>query len=242
MAKKLFRVFGVVLGFSAAVLWAGESYTGWSLEDLKKEVRRLEKENRELRKCCPKAAEENSEQLPEGAKIIDDFEDVFPKAGTSWWAGCDTNGMGTWVKPQPFARKRGGSPRTPRFCAALSGYLGPNEPPWTWAALSLGLSPGDRPVDWTSFRALGFFTRGKNAQQAVVRIERSVVKDYAHFQALFETKEKWEWVVKPFEEFKQPDWGKPQTGGFPDVVRLSFSPYLHEAAFEFEVDDITLLP
>lgn len=227
-----------------------DPYAGWSEAQLKEEIRRLKEELRE-RKSSPRAGsgseyrpsvEKAANDLPEGAWLVDDFEAPHPPSGAGgWWTGADQNDMGTTIEPDPYERLKGGSPATPGYCGGIRGFLGPNEEPWTWAVLTVGLRPNNAPMDLTKFSALSFYTKG-NGNPVQVQLQRAVVKDHAHFQARYEAPKKWERLRIPFSEFRQPGWGESFPQEFPDVHHLSFSPALHEAPYDFRVDDVAFLP
>jgi Complex I intermediate-associated protein 30 (CIA30) len=222
-------------------LWAAaDPYQGWTKEQLKAEIVRLKELVAELRfKTAPDSGygAGHSEAVTGTAVPVDDFESDMPAMGGSWWEGCDQNDMGTTLIPNPFERLAGGSPLSPGFCAGMKGHLGPNEEPWTWASLTLSLEKDGTPADLTPYRALRFYVKG-DGKEHVVQLQKESVKDYADFQAVFVSPFAWTQVTLPFDQFSQPDWGARLERKFDDVKALSFQPGLHDADFDFRIDDV----
>ena len=232
---------GLVL--TGSVLFAAEDpYQGWTTDQLKAEIKKLKTQLEELQpKTKPGGADYSAQPTPVGGVVpIDDFEKDLPSFGTGWWEGCDQNKMGTTIFPDPYERIKVGSPASPGYCAGLKGHLGPNEEPWTWANLSLNLAGNETPVDLTTYKALRFYTKG-DGKSHVVSLIKASVKDYADFQDPFTSPAKWTQVTLPMAEFAQPNWGTQLERKFDDVKSISFTPGLHDADYDFKIDDLEFL-
>lgn len=225
-------------------VWAqtDDSLQGWTNDQLKYEILRLRRENQELRNklqgSLASLAKKDGKEVkyPEGTWVVDDFE----SEDRNWWLGCDQNNMGTTVSPSAYQRLEGGSPVTPGYCAGFKGYLGPNEDPWTWAALQTSLANQGGVTDISSYGSLMFYAKG-DGKAYVVRLERQAVKDYCQFQADFTAPKDWALIKIPLSDFNQPNWGKHLDRDWTDVTNLVFAPELHEANFDLRVDDIVFL-
>jgi hypothetical protein len=171
---------------------------------------------------------------------VDDFESDHPSFGGGWWAGGDQNNMGTTVSPDPYERLKGGSPKSPGYCAGIKGHLGPNEPPWAWASLTLSLGTEGGTVDLTPYKALRFYTKGDGKTHRV-SLDKAVVKDYSNFNADFTSPKNWTQVTIPFEQFSQRDGGLKVEKKFDDVKDLSFTPETNDADYDFKIDDVEFL-
>jgi len=68
-------------------------------------------------------------QAGDGIVRIDDFEGEGNIAGTSWFAGCDKNNLGTTLAPDPFVPETGGAPASPKKFARIHGHFGKNVAP-----------------------------------------------------------------------------------------------------------------
>jgi peptidoglycan/xylan/chitin deacetylase (PgdA/CDA1 family) len=170
---------------------------------------------------------------------LDDFESASPSFGGSWWEGCDSNGV-TKLSSMPFTPLPGGSPVSPGHCAGLQGHLGPQQAPWPWATLSLGLDATGKPIDLTGYRALRFYTKGDGKTHSVA-LNKASVSDYDDFQAAFVSPADWTQVTIPFTDFAQAPWGKQLEKKFNDVTKLSFSPGAGAPDFDFKIDDVELV-
>ena len=234
-------VTGLVL--TGPFLFAAEDpYPGWTTDQLKAEIKKLKNQLEELQpKTKPGGPDYSAPATTSGQTVlIDDFESDHPSFGTGWWEGGDQNKMGTTIFPDPYERLKGGSPKSPGFCAGLKGHLGPNEEPWTWANLSLNLGANQTSVNLTDFKALRFYTQG-DGKSHVVSLIKASVKDYADFQAPFTSPSKWTQVTLLFAEFAQPNWGTQLDRKFDDVKSISFTPGLHDADYDFKIDDLEFL-
>lgn len=230
---------GLGMGWALMAEETHDPLQGWSVEELKAEVLRLRKQIVDMKRKRAGKVTASGPNAPAGSWLIDDFENETPTVGSSWWTGCDQNNMGTTVTPDPFERLVGGSPQTPGYCGGIKGHLGPNEDPWAWVALIIH-SVQDTPTDLNGYKALEFYTKGDGRDYGV-RLERDVVKDYAHFQFNFTASAKWTKVHVALSDFAQPNWGKPFEKTFPDVKALAFYPVVHEADYDLKVDDIIFI-
>lgn len=177
-------------------------------------------------------------QAPTGNVLkIDDFETDQSTLGTVWWTGSDTNNLGTTLAPNPFVRSKGGSPKSPGYCAGIKGHLGSARAPWPWAFLSLSLDPAGKPMDLTAYKSIRFYTKGSGSL-CLVALNRLAVKDYADFTATFTPTDDWTQVTIALSDFAQANWGAQLPKVFNDVEKLTFSPKTNDADYDFKIDDI----
>jgi hypothetical protein len=167
---------------------------------------------------------------------VDDFETASSSFGTSWWEGCDPNGV-TKLSPIPFVTLAGGSPASSGHCAGMKGHLAPMQAPWPWAALSLALDSSNKPMDLTNYSAIRFYTQGDGKSHAIA-LNKATVTDYCDFQAPFTSPAAWTQVTLKFTDFTQANWGKQLEKKFNDVTKLTFAPGTADADFDFKVDDV----
>jgi hypothetical protein len=234
--------------FTVGLLWAEASppegsLRGWTNDQLKAEVYRLRREIQDLREKLgfSQAVEikgKDSVKVPPNAWKLDNFETASPTSGIGPWSmEFDHNNMGTTVVPSPYQRLEKGSPLSPGYCAGMKGHLGPSEAPWTWAYLQCNLNSQGTTVDLNGFKELWFAVRG-DGKYYIATLRRDIVKDYCDFQADFIAPDQWTLVKIALNHFAQPTWGTQYPRAFPDVRNMAFSPELHEADFDFKVDDI----
>ena len=237
----------LIAGFmmvGSVLLAEDDPYKGWTKDQLKAEITKLKKQIEELRqKTSTAPGDYSAAPTPSGADgvvKVDDFETDHPSFGTSWWEGCDQNKMGTIISPDPYARIKGGSPQSPGYCAGLKGHMGPNEAPWPWATLTLGLGENESPVDLTAFKAIRFYAMG-DGKVHWVALQKISVKDYADFRADFTSPKKWTQTTITFDQFAQPDWGAKLEKKFNDVKSLAFTPGINDADYDIKIDDVEFL-
>ena len=237
--------------FAVGLLWAEASapegsLQGWTLDQLKAEVYRLRRDNQDLRDKLGLTDKvdlkgKNSVQIPKGSWKIDDFENPSPASGIgAWWTGCDNNDMGTTLSPSPYERLEGGSPLSPGFSAGIRGHIGPSEAPWTWAYLQAPLAGEEKKVDLNQYSALWFTAKG-DGKYYIVTLRREAVQDGCNFEADFQATGKWTLVKIPLAKFTQASWGVQKPRTFPDAKEISFSPEIHEADYDLQVDDIVFV-
>lgn len=233
-----------VLGFILAttILFASEDpYKGWTTNQLTAEITKLKKQVANLQaKALGDYSTEPTPSGADGVTKIDDFERDSPSFGTSWWEGCDQYNMGTTIVPDPYERLKGGAPKSPGYCAGMKGHLGPNEEPWAWANLSITLGQNEAPTDLTAYKAIRFYTIG-DGKSHVISLKKAIVKDYADYEANFTAPKKWTQVTILFSQFAQPNWGAQVPKVFDDVKQIAFTPGLHDADYDFKIDDLELL-
>jgi hypothetical protein len=58
---------------------------------------------------------------------LDDLDGDDNLVSTSWWSGCDKNGLGTVLMPDPFRPSEGGSPTSPKRFARINGHFGKSQ-------------------------------------------------------------------------------------------------------------------
>lgn len=247
--KKISWVLAAVI-LMTGVLWAdSDPYPNWTTDQLKAEIVKLKKQIGDLQQKTngTSAASKNDNGYgsaapagKDGIVLVDDFETDHPSFGGGWWEGCDQNKMGTTISPDPYARLKGGSPKSPGFCAGMKGHLGPNEAPWPWATLTLGMGDNGASTDLTAYKAVRFYTMG-DGKTHTISLQKLAVKDYADFKAEFTAPKGWTQVSIPFDKFSQPDWGAKVEKKFEDVKALSFAPGLNDADYDFKIDDVEFL-
>lgn len=244
--RKTVWLLALCLALSVGLSRADDnSYQGWTTDQLKAEIAKLKKQIADLQAKANSSSSDYSTDNSmvsdaNGVTKIDDFEKESPSLGTSWWEGCDQNKMGTTISPDPYTRLKGGSPKSPGYCAGMKGHLGPNEEPWAWATLSLALGNNGEPMDLTTYKAIRFYTFG-DGKDHLIRLQKISVKDFADFEAHFTAPKKWTQVTIPFDQFAQPDWGKKLERKFDDVKNVAFAPGLNDADYDFKIDDLELL-
>lgn len=170
---------------------------------------------------------------------LDDLDGDDNLVSTAWWSGCDKNGLGTVLAPDPFQPSAGGSPTSPKRFARIHGHFGKSQPPHPWAQMSLALDPAGKTVDLSMFRAIRFSAKGKG--QAKLLVGRAAVQDFADYAFTFPLTEKWTQVEVPLADLRQPSWGKPVAMAFTDVKGFRFEPATADADFDIGIDDLSLV-
>ena len=129
--KKTVWLLALCLAFSAGLSRAqDDSYKGWNTDQLKAEIAKLKKQIADLQakanlNSSDYSTNDSTVTDVNGVTKVDDFEKETPILGTSWWEGCDQNKMGTTISPDPYTRLKGGSPKSPGYCAGMKGAFGP---------------------------------------------------------------------------------------------------------------------
>jgi hypothetical protein len=183
-----------------------------------------------------------AEALPAGALLVDNFETPGAKSklNTGWFSGCDKNGLGSTISPDPFKPTAGGSPLSPKFCGFIKGHYGKNQAPWPWAQLSIDTKDPKAGSDLSAYKGIQFYAKGDKKNYRVI-LCRDAVKDFADFEVAFFAGSEWKLVKKGFEDFSQPNWSKaPVKAGWNDVNQIKFAPVYNDLDFELAVDDIAL--
>jgi len=176
---------------------------------------------------------------PAKLTLIDDFESggMSSAAGCYWWAGCDSNGLGTTMSPMPYQMTAGGSPKSPKYAAHIYGHLGSNKAPWPFVALNVNTSPQSKATDLSQYKGIQFMVKGDGGKYSV-QIERDAVTDYAHFTASYRAPKDWTIVRIPWDKFTQPSWGKKVDPGVKDVLKISFHPQVNDKDYDLWLDDL----
>lgn len=238
MKKLLALVLGAAL-LPLSVRAAEDPFAGWSDAQLKVKILQLQKENGELKaklSAAPAAAAPAAKA--KGAMLLDDFEGTMAKNGQSWYVGCDDNKLGTVINPQPFVTEKGGSKDSPGHSARVKGHFGANREPWPWATLSLKLAD----PDLSGYSAISFWVKGDGQKQRLL-LGRSAVKDFAHYYVEFTAPKAWTKVSIPFNTLAQPaSWGEKVPMAWTDCEKIDFMPLTNDADFDFQIDDLALVP
>lgn len=194
--------------------------------------------SRPPRAAAPTPSPENA---PTASKpwLVESFEPGGTSGG--FWCAFDHNGLGTEVKPDPFALTDGGAPPSPGHSARYFGVLGDNRPPYSWAQLQVFLSSDKSPKDLRGFRSIRFWVKGDGGRYSVALVRRSVT-DYDNFTQQFFAPSGWTQVALPISGFAQAGWGKKLPAVFDDVVQIQFQPAAFSRPFDFSVDQIELSP
>jgi hypothetical protein len=232
-----------LLAFSLALRADTDPFDGWTLQQLKAKVVQLQKENKDLKDklaMAPAGSPADSSATAvagaTGDRLLDDFEGDQARTGQGWWTGADDNKLGTTLEPIPFVAEKGGSPLSPGHSGRIHGKMGAGHEPWPWANLVLAMDNEDlRP-----YSAISFYVKGDGLKHDIQLCKRSV-KDFANFNAEFPTTKDWVKVTIKFSEFTQPSWGAQVPAVFDDVEKLQFVPGATDAAFDFSIDDLTLV-
>ena len=188
--------------------------------------------------AAPLAAEKAAEAAKATADLkLDDFETAQASNGNTWWSGCDSDNLGTTIRPTEYAPEKGGCKASPGQCAHIKGKLGVNNgEKYPWAVLSLDLV--DKNI--TGYSGVSFWVKGDGKEHAV-RLEKDAVTDYAHYTFAFTASKEWTKVTVKFTEFQQPaDWGNKVPQVFNDVSRITFVPKAEGQEYEFFIDEVTL--
>lgn len=213
----------------AAPLCAGERpYEGWTPEQLKAEIERLNAEIGSIKQFCP----DLPPPAPSSDLKIDDFEGDTASIGVAWWAGTHDQ-AGSSIQPSPFVHAAGGAHG--KYCGRIHGHLGKDEHHDAWVAFNI--SPPD--PDLRGYKAIEFWAKGDGKAHGV-RLEKMSVRDYAHFEASFVAPEKWAKISIPFDAFKQPDHGKKVAASFRDINKIAFFPREFGSDFDLSIDDVVL--
>ena len=223
-----------------------DPYSGMNAEALRRVVGQLEKELEGVKKQLDRlegkaGAKGAGPDAKRSGWLLDDFEsgnEWDTKGGGGWWSGHDNNGMGTTREPDPFKPQKGGSPASPGYSGRLSGFLGPNEEPWAWSTLEYNF--GDQGKDIREYKGLEFWIKGNQADVRV-QVKRAAVTDYCYHEKIIKPGTDWQKVYIPFDEIQQADWGKQVAHDFKDIKAVSWSPALHEAKYDFAIDQIRLI-
>jgi hypothetical protein len=235
-------VLAGLLAFSVALFADADPFDGWTLQQLKVKVAQLQKENKALKDqlaSAPVASSVSATAAPvaaQGDRLLDDFEADQARTGQAWWTGADDNKLGTTLEPVPFVAKKGGSPVSPGHCGRIHGKLGAARDPWPWANLILAMDN----EDLRGYSAISFYVKGDGLTHQVQFCKTSV-KDFANFSAEFPTTKDWVKQTIKFSDFAQPSWGAQVPRVFNDVEKIQFVPGTPEAAFDFSIDDLTLV-
>jgi len=176
-------------------------------------------------------------QAGDGVVRIDDFEGEGNIAGTSWFAGCDKNNLGTTLAPDPFVPETGGAPASPKKFARIHGHFGKSVAPYPWAGLSTDL--GTKPVDLSAYKGVSFSVKGKGRGKII--ITKDSVKDYADYQFIFTLTQKWTPITVLFDGFTQPSWGKAVPRDFKDAKQIKITPEDNDADYDIGIDDLAFI-
>lgn len=216
---------------------------GWTPQQLKVKVLQLVKENKELKeKLAASAGSAPAQVAPSSAvtkdMLLDNFEADMASNGQSWWSGCDSDNIGSTLAPQPFVAEKGGSPLSPGRSGRIHGTLGKDtgQAPWPWASFALALSD----PNISGYSAVSFYTKGDGGKYTI-QLVKTAVKDFANYQAQFTAGKEWTKVTIKLSEFAQPSWGAPVAAGFTDVEKIQLNPTVGGAAYDFSIDDLTLV-
>jgi uncharacterized lipoprotein YddW (UPF0748 family) len=158
----------------------------------------------------------------------------------------DTEKGGKWtVSTSPGTEREGDSfveKGQERFFR-VAGVLGESKIPlnWSWAAGCLILKGGWLPMDLSSYKQIRAKVRGTSGLYSVL-LQKSTVKDYAHYKFDFTPTSETDWteMVFPFEQFFQASWAKPQDRIFTDVHTICFNPAVTSGKFDLQIDDVWL--
>lgn len=225
-----------------------DPFEGWTPQQLKVKVLQLQKENKELKDklaAAPApATTAASASAPAAASavtkdlLLDNFEADLASNGQSWWSGCDTDKIGTTLDPQPFVAEKGGSPASPGRSGRIHGKLGTDSghEPWPWASFALTLAS----PDISGYSAVSFYAKGDGGKYTI-QLCKTAVKDFANYQAQFMAPKEWTKVTLKLSEFAQPSWGAPVAAVFTDVEKVQLNPTVGGAAYDFSIDDLTLV-
>lgn len=168
--------------------------------------------------------------------LLGDFETLLPdtEKGGKW---AVSTSAGTERKGASFVEKNG-----ERFFR-VAGVLGESKIPlnWSWAAGCLILKGDWLPMDLSAYSQVRAKVRGKKGLYSAV-LQKSTVKDYAHYKYDFTPPSETEWteMVFSFDQFFQANWAKPQYRIYTDVHTLCFNPAMTSGEFHLEVDDVWL--
>jgi hypothetical protein len=240
MKKLLALALGITL-LPLAARAADDPFAGWSEAQLKVKILQLQKENSDLKAkltSAPAASASASAAKAKGAMLVDDFEGATAKNGQGWYSGCDDNKLGTTLEPSPFAAEKGGSKESPGHSARIHGHFGSAKAPWPWATLSLKLTD----PELSGYSAISFWVKG-DGQRYRLMIGRSAVKDFANYAAEFDAPKAWTKVTLKLNDFAQPStWGEKVPMAWNDCEKLDFGPITNDADYDFQIDDVTLVP
>jgi hypothetical protein len=238
MKKLLSLACGLAL-LPLAARSADDPFAGWSEAQLKVKITQLSKENKELKeKLAAGAGSGSAAAAAPAAKatadlLVDDFEAPTAKNGQGWWNGCDDNKLGTTLEPQPYAPAPGGHSGS---CNRIHGHMGANKAPWPWAQTGLKLTD----PNLSGYSGVSFWAKGDGLVHRI-SLQRTAVKDFAHFYAEFTAPKAWTKVTIPFTQFAQPaDWGEKIPMAWTDVETIQFLPGTNDADYDFSVDDLVL--
>jgi hypothetical protein len=235
--KFLSLALAASLALAPALMKADDAFAGWTEAQLKTKILQLQKENATLKAASAGSAQATAQASAKATAdmLLDDFEGATAKNGNAWWAGCDDNKLGTTLLPQPWAPEKGGA-KGSGHSGRIHGNFGSSKAPWPWATLSLAMSN----PDISGYSALSFYAKG-DGSTIRVQIGKLAVKDFATHETTFKAGSEWTLVTLPLSSFKQPSWGKAVGDTFNDVEKLAFGPMDGDKAYDFSIDDVTLV-
>lgn len=187
-------------------------------------------------KRYPSDPETGGSDYSEEKVLLGDFESLKGDTdkGGKW---AMSTSAGTERKGASFVEQNG-----ERFFR-VAGVLGESKIPlnWSWAAGCLILKGDWLPMDLSAYKQVRAKVRGKKGLYSAV-LQKSTVKDYAHYKYDFTPASETEWteMVFPFNQFFQANWAKPQYRIYTDVHTLCFNPAMTSGEFHLEIDDVWL--
>ncbi|MGH7443152.1 MAG: CIA30 family protein [bacterium] len=227
----------LILALAPSLAHCDDPFGGWTRQQLEVKIVQLQSQNAELRAQASSVASVPVPPPKASADLLlDDFETPLASNGRSWWAGCDSNSLGTTLAPQPFVAQAGGGPLSPGHCGRIHGHLGRSQAPWSWAQMTLPLAS----PDIRGYSALSFYVRGDGGHYRV-QLCRATVKDFAFPEAGFDAPRNWTKVSLPLSSFEQPSWGKSVGGDLSDVEKINFTPTSADQDYDLSIDDLTLV-
>jgi hypothetical protein len=235
--KFLGMVLAGALLAAPALVKADDPFAGWTDQQLKIKILQLQKENSDLKAQLANGGAAAAAPAPKASAdlLLDNFEGATASNGQSWWAGCDSDKLGTTLEPQPFVPSAGGangSAHSGRIHGHFGVHTGSSYP---WAQLTLALSN----PDIRGYSAVTFFAKGDGGRYRV-QLNRSAVKDYAFPAAEFTAPKEWTLVTLPISGFAQPSWGQSLPVDYKDVEKISFVAITEGSDYDLSIDDLKL--
>lgn len=141
--------------------------------------------------------------LSKNGLLIDDFEVNLSKSprGGKWFTFTDSaNGGKSKISSVSQAIQNG--------CLGINYNLNKDQFKWNpYVAWGVSLVDSQVPGSINRYKAVAYKFKGG---QHIFSLQFQHVVDYAHYQKVINASEQWTTVVIPFDQLKQPSWGRPE--------------------------------
>jgi len=168
--------------------------------------------------------------------MLDKFDGSVALNGAAWWAGADSNNLGS----SATYKLETDVPGADGSVGHLSGHLGHNIAPWPWASMTLGAKGDNSPTDFGAVRAIRFRVKGNGGRYRLA-LKREVVKDYANFASEFSAPKEWTEITVKMSALRQATWGVPVNHSFNDVTGIDIAALDADKDFDLYIDNLEVV-